>query len=592
MPAGVAEASLATPLALALAADGTLYVAGFGSSAIARFPAAAVADGSFEPSAASQIAVGGGGPAGLVLGAGDTRLYVLTRFDDAVRELDAASGAELAVHPLHNPEPPEVVAGRRFLYDARLGSSNGEASCASCHVFGDLDGLAWDLGNPDDVVADNPNPIGVIGTNSEAFHPLKGPMTTQTLRGLAHHGPMHWRGDRTGGTFVGDPLALDEQLAFGAFDVAFDGLLGRDEGPLDPADMTAFARFALAITLPPNPIRRLDNSRTAAQGRGRNIFLDRAATDAIATCDGCHRADAAQGFFGTGGETTFENEPQQFKVAHLRNAYQKIGMFGMPDVAFLDVPAASRSPQGPQVRGFGFLHDGSIPTVFDFLNATVFFLSQEDRRDLEDFILAFDSTLAPIVGQQLTLTALNADQAAVKARLDLLRERAGTPFTWIGHPGARECDLAVKGVVGGMARGYLFDPVQNRFRSDRATEPLLTDSALRGLAATAGQALTYTCAPPGTGVRVALDRDRDTYFDRDEIDAGSSPEDPVDTPVPEPAGALLAAAGAAVLAAAGRRRGAALSPSSLPGGRTGPPGPRRLRRAGRRGRSGPCPARS
>ena len=236
------------------------------------------------------------------------------------------------------------------------------------------------------------------------------------------------------------------------------------------------------------------------------------------------------------------------------------------------------------MRGFGFLHDGSIPTVFDFLNATVFFLSQGDRSDLEQFILAFDSTLAPIVGQQLTLTAQNADQPAVKTRLDLLRARAATPFSWIGHPGALECDLAVKGVVGGIARGYLFDPGQNRFRSDRAAEPVLTDAALRAFAQSAGQALTYTCAPPGTGVRVALDRDRDTYFDRDEIDAGSSPDDPLDTPVPEPAAALLAAAGALVLAAAGR------APRKRSG--SGPPGRRRPRRAGLRSRSGPGRARS
>ncbi|MDH3981205.1 MAG: cytochrome-c peroxidase, partial [Gammaproteobacteria bacterium] len=49
---------------------------------------------------------------------------------------------------LHNPEPADLVAGRRFLYDARFTSSNGEAACASCHVDGDLDSLAWDLGDP------------------------------------------------------------------------------------------------------------------------------------------------------------------------------------------------------------------------------------------------------------------------------------------------------------------------------------------------------------------------------------------------------------------------------------------------------------
>ena len=51
-------------------------------------------------------------------------------------------------------------------------------------------------------------------------------MTTQSLRGLANHGPMHWRGDRTGGNDPGGD-ALDENAAFNKFIVAFDGLLGR-----------------------------------------------------------------------------------------------------------------------------------------------------------------------------------------------------------------------------------------------------------------------------------------------------------------------------------------------------------------------------
>ena len=88
-------------------------------------------------------------------------------------------------------------------------SANGEASCASCHIFGDKDELAWDLGNPDDLVTRNPIPkrlasgleIGLFqlvttfpgalinGTgNPNEFHPMKGPMTTQTLRGLRERG--------------------------------------------------------------------------------------------------------------------------------------------------------------------------------------------------------------------------------------------------------------------------------------------------------------------------------------------------------------------------------------------------------------------
>jgi mono/diheme cytochrome c family protein len=549
MPAGVVDDSLATPLAMSLATDGTLYVAAFGSSKVGRFPAAALEADTFTPDAADHIELSGGGPTGLALDEGTGRLYVLTRFDNAVKVVDTASGSELAQHPLHNPEPPEVVAGRPFLYDARFTSSNGEASCSSCHVFADFDSLAWDLGNPDDVVVQSTNPIGEIGFQA-AFHPLKGPMTTQTLRGMANHGPMHWRGDRTGG----GAQALDEQLAFEAFNVAFDGLLGRDDGEIPAADMTAFGAFILEVVLPPNPIRSLDNSLTVDQAAGREIFLIRPATDGIASCDGCHVLDAAQGFFGGDGRTTFENEPQEFKVAHLRNAYQKVGMFGMPEIQFVNVPDVNQPFQGNQVRGYGFLHDGSIPTLFDFLNATVFGnVTQAERRQLEQFVLAFDSTLAPIVGQQVTLTL--ASNAAVGARIDLLRQRADASFVWVGHPGARECDLVVKGNVDGIARGYLFDPATDLFQSDRALEPALGDAALRALAESPGQELTFTCVPPGSGSRIALDRDADTFFDRDELDAGSDPEDETSTPVPEPAGALLLAAGAAVLRMARRRAG-------------------------------------
>ena len=62
------------------------------------------------------------------------------------------------------------------------------------------DGLAWDLGDPDGAVLPNPNPIrSDTLTTAPDFHPMKGPLTTQTLRGIATHGAMHWRGDRTGG---------------------------------------------------------------------------------------------------------------------------------------------------------------------------------------------------------------------------------------------------------------------------------------------------------------------------------------------------------------------------------------------------------
>src|SRR5262249_45759149 len=162
----------------------------------------------FVPSTANQIPLSGGGPTGLVLDEAHGRLYVLTRFDDAIKIVDTAARAEVGAVRLYNPEPPFVVAGRRFLYDAHLSSSHGDSACASCHIFGDFDSLTWNLGNPSASVIHNPGPFGndlsrifdasFVGPFGIIdYHPMKGPMTTQSLRGLDNSGPFHWRGDRT-----------------------------------------------------------------------------------------------------------------------------------------------------------------------------------------------------------------------------------------------------------------------------------------------------------------------------------------------------------------------------------------------------------
>jgi DNA-binding beta-propeller fold protein YncE/mono/diheme cytochrome c family protein len=510
-PAGIKEASLATPLGMAVTGDGaTLYVAAFGSSVVGIFATSELENDTFTPSAADHIPVTGGGPSGLVLNEAAARLYVFTRFDNAISVIDTTTAEEIAHLPVHNPEPPAVVSGRHVLYDAVLSSSNGEAACASCHVFADFDSLAWDLGNPDDVLLNNPNPFEVGSGNP--FHPMKGPMTTQSLRGLANHGPMHWRGDRTGGNDPGGS-ALDENAAFNKFIVAFDGLLGRG-APISATDMQAFADFILEVTYPPNPIRALDDSLTPAQQAGHDLFFG-PITDGVRNCDGCHLVNPAAGFFGGSGKSSIEGEPQEFKIPHLRNLYQKIGMFGMPAVPFFRV--GDNAHKGDQVRGFGFLHDGSVDTLFRFHGANAFTFGVTEAAELEQFMLASDSNLKPIVGQQVTLTGTNA--AAAGPRIDLL----------LAQDDAGACELTVKGVLAGEQRGWLRLP-GGAFQSDRASEATLTDAQLRTHPVTPEQERTYLCVPPGSGARVGIDRDEDGFLDRDEIDAGSDPADPASTP--------------------------------------------------------------
>ena len=515
--AGAKAASLATPVGMAIDSAGTtLYVAALGSSAVGMFDVAQLEADTFTPSATGHIPVTGGGPSGLVLNEAQAKLYVFTRFDNSVSVIDTATKSELAHLPVFNPEPPSVLAGRRFLYDAVASSSNGEASCSSCHVFGDFDSLAWDLGNPDDDQLPDNN-IFEFNLNCPAnFHPIKGPMTTQTLRGMANDGPMHWRGDRSGANDPGGS-ALDENAAFNRFIGAFDTLLGR--GAPDPAfttaDMQSFSDFILQVMLPPNPVRNLDNSLNADQANGRSIFTNTGRlSDTIRNCGGCHTLDPANGFFGTQGRMSFEGEVQCFKIPQLRNVYQKVGMFGMAANSQIKASPNTQGPNefgpmGPQVRGFGFLHDGSVDRLFHFHRAAVFDLTETEALQMEQFMMAFDTNFAPIVGQQITLSS--SSPAAVGQRIDLMIARAAQ----------NECEVVVKGNLGGVHRGWVLQ-ANGMFKSDRAGDPLLTDAQLRSQAATAQQERTYTCVPVGSGSRIGIDRDLDGCLDFDD----GAPVDP------------------------------------------------------------------
>jgi hypothetical protein len=295
--------------------------------------------------------------------------------------------------------------------------------------------------------------------------------------------------------------------------------------------MQTFADFALSIAMPPNPVRALDNALTDAQTRGRDFFLGCTGVDSIThqavdctsgrpsgaghfadgspvpgagfPCEGCHVLRPDLGFFGTDGEMAFDGNgmPQTLKIPQLRNLYTKIGMFGMPAIPG-DNPG-NNGNQGPQVRSSGFQHDGTVDTLFRFLQARVFNPSGDrvgfaggdpQRRDVEQFLLAFDTDLAPVVGQQVTLDASNA--AVVGPRIDLLIARARTPFvSKVLGPDAAECELAARGVVGGGAVTFALRG-DGMFAPDDGG-PAVSDASLRALAAVDGQQITYTCLPPG-----------------------------------------------------------------------------------------------
>jgi len=387
---------------------------------------------------------------------------------------------------LDSPEPEPVQAGRKFLYDAALTSANGVNACSSCHIFADIDGLAWDLGNPDAPMQANPNKfVANSPVVTTRFHPMKGPMTTQTLRGIADSGPQHWRGDRTGQQPATTAAGLESQAAaaFKEFNSAFVGLVGR-ERELSAQEMQQLTDFAMALTPPPNPIRSLDNSLTSAQQAGRDIYFNVNNITGIGSCNHCHALDPLQNQFGTGGLMSFEGGriAEDFKVPHLRNAYSKVGMFGS------NSPNSDGRFMGDQVRGFGYLHDGAIDTLDHFFQDPVFRFPapvEQNRANVIRFVMAMDSNLAPIVGQQITLAG---DQATVLERVALLEQRAQvrTP-----RP---ECLLVVTGFIEGTAVQLQMTDNGGYTGGDGKE---YTSAQLREAARADGQELTFTCHPPG-----------------------------------------------------------------------------------------------
>jgi DNA-binding beta-propeller fold protein YncE len=553
--------SLAFPTGMQVSADGkTLYVAALGSSKLGVFSTAELEADTFVPSASKQIELSGGGPTGLVLDKKDKYAFVMTRFDNGISVVDLKKNKEIDHSKMYNPEPVSITKGRPFLYDARLTSAHGDSACASCHIFGDKDEITWDLGDPDGAVMNNPGPFTVPspapGFITDKLHPMKGPMSTQSLRGMANHGPMHWRGDRTGGNDVPSSAQPDlgtfnEDVAFKKFNVAFPGLLGR-AGQLTDEQMQAFTNFILQVTYPPNPIRNLDNSLTAGQAAGRAFYFSthedgsEKITDTFHNCNGCHILNPAgnaeygvskPGFFGSDGRYSFDNVPEFLKVPHLRNAYTKVGMFGgagtfmlpidrpaplPPMASALPPPLNNESFMGDQVRGFGFLHDGAVDTLFRFFGTTAFVqrgltdprpnpfgipptaAGIATRRQLEAFVMAFDTNLAPVVGQQVTLAADNT--ALAMPRIELLKQRAA----------AGETDLVVRARVKNNELGFLYVPETNTFATDNPRNPSISEADLLALAAKTQ--LTFTAVPPASGERIALDRDSDGKLDGADCD--------------------------------------------------------------------------
>ncbi|HVG17966.1 MAG TPA: YncE family protein, partial [Blastocatellia bacterium] len=475
LPNSQAKATaLAQPSAIVFEPTGNfLYVAAFGTDRIARLDVNGNVLSRIEVGQATGSSVdpkNKRGPRGLAISPSGRHLYALNRISNTLSVIDTASNSvarEFAVGSF-DPTPQVVRAGRGFLYDAKL-SGNGTVSCASCHVDSDMDMLAWDLGNPGGSMQTVTNQLGTI-----QMHPMKGPMTTQTLRGLNGMEPFHWRGDRDG---------------FLAFNGAFNSLMGGST--LSSADIAAYRDFVNTIEFQPNPNQRLDRTLPASiaggdPNAGRNTFLNEPFTSNF-TCNTCHTANPGPGSNKVVIPDSTLQEPQGFKVPHLRNIYQKL--------RFNNAAGAS------SIAGFGLLHDGSDPNISSFLSKPVFqsFANDSVRKaNLNAFLLCFDTGTAPAVGYARTVTAANVNNAAVVSDWTLLEDQAT----------AGNIDLIIKGTINGQRAGLLYRPASNDYQTDRTGIGPFTRAQLKQ-SISSGDTMTPMGVPIGSGVRMGVDRNLD-----------------------------------------------------------------------------------
>jgi len=540
IPQPMRDLSVGDPRGIAWSADGSrVYVTGMGSNNVVVMNGAGLRVG-------SPIEVGEG-PTGIAVDDAASRAFVVNKFDASVSVIDLVAGAESARVSFHDPSPDAIKIGRKHLYDTHETSGLGQVACASCHVDSRTDRLAWDLGDPSGSVASaSGQNLGMgfpgLTTGFEDFAPMKGPMTTQTLQDIIGKEPLHWRGDRD---------SLHD------FPGAFVGLQGGNAQPT-ASDIDEFEAFLTTIHFPPNPFRNFDNSLPTnvplaghfSTGRfspagtplpdgnavvGLSLYTPPTMLDGNLACVTCHtlptgmgpntrlsgvnyvpipagpNGEAHHGLVSVDGSTN-----KTIKIPQTRTIHEKVGM------DFTQTSVQS---------GFGFLHDGSVPSVARFLSSPVFaFQSDQQLADMIAFMVSFAGSDLPNgipgnplfppgtesndthagVGTQTTITGwANAPQPQIVLVTAMMAEAT-----------ANRVGLVAKGIDGGLPRGFVFAGAGS-FQKDRMTEQI-TSVALFG-GATAAAPITLTVVPFGSQQRIGVYRDQDGFLDRDELDVGSDP---------------------------------------------------------------------
>ncbi|MEQ9495565.1 MAG: cytochrome c peroxidase [Deltaproteobacteria bacterium] len=380
----------------------------------------------------------------------------------------------------YDPTPTNIRIGRILFFDGSF-SEHNNASCATCHVEGGVDFVAWNL--------------------SEPLLDEKGPMTTQSLFAVNRTGTPYWRGAQLNGL-------LD-------FNQAFVDLLGGTS--MTPAQFADFEAFVHSLEPPPNPyenvLRVVDDTiqipdelsafgpiPTGSALAGQGLFN--------VGCANCHTMPV-------GGRDDSMSTGVGFGEFQQNRHFMKVGtLLSLPERG-LQPPVQVKFPNN-QIRDFprlgvGLAHAGNPDNIFDFL---LLFIGAglQPTVDVANFLFQFDNGLAPSTRIPLKLDGSTASW--IPSLIQAYQE----PQAVAGHS-----ELAVFGetTIGGTRRvaGWVLDtsviPPQY-VRDDGVAQPL----SFFVSQAVAGDWFVFSGVPVGTARTFAVDFDNDDLLNALEVTGG------------------------------------------------------------------------
>jgi YVTN family beta-propeller protein len=485
-------AGAAQPAAIEFdAARNRAYVAAFGSDAIvvlstATTPPTLVGRHTLVPVTqalpVTPFTPARCGPRGLSMSTNGNELFVFNGIDNSFSRVDltvTTSTAPTAVALGYDPTPAAVKRGIGHLANASH-SAGGTSSCMSCHVDGHFDMLTWNLS---DFLDPAPTANPVFEKDN------KGPMATQTLRGLFETGVLHWRGEQAG---------LDDFNQDG-----FVGLLKR-AAPLTSAEFADVKAGTFSLVHPANPREPANRIYAGRLATGLDAFR-RTLAVAGDSCASCHTLPLGS-----------KNDVQLFtETSDPAGSGKAAQLRGVGDKLSAKVPVFPLSLSYPSpfiertTNGWGLTHSGTIPSMRDFVNEFPGIVGANLVGELSEFVEAFDTGLAPATTFQQTLVPGVHSQAQFDSALLAIKARAL----------AGDCDI----VVGTAAPvGSIMVPVTMAWDhvlglwQTGTSAAAFTDLQLRLVTFDANLIVTFYGQPLGTGRRFGVDRDMDDLLDNDE----------------------------------------------------------------------------